>query len=173
MMSSSPRPPFEAYYIYVLLAVAAFFVADVVTTGVRGYMLPTHSPSTKNKRMATLPVKSKSEYASITQRNLFNSDGIIPPPLSQGDEEEIDDSVPVPTQLPLSLIGTIVHGNPNRSVATIQNRSRSQNEQFQAYRVDDEIPGMAQILSISRKQVILGIQTMAAKNSLKSKTTHN
>lgn len=159
-MSNTPslepqdRPPLEPIYIYLVIGLAAFFISDLVTTHLRGYMLPTQAPPARIQKGQFLASKSRNEYNTITGRNPFNSDGIIPPPLSQEGEEPVDDSVPVPSQLPLTLVGTIVHANPKRSVATIQNRSRSQNEQFQAYRVDDEVPGMARILDVDRKRVV-------------------
>lgn len=148
------RPPFEGFYIYAALALVAFFVADTILTAIRGDMLPSQAPPARIGRAKEIQVKSRNDYQAITQRNPFNSDGVIPPPLSNDGEGETDDSAPVLSQLPLTLVGTIVHVDPKRSVATIQNRSKSLNEQFLAYRVDDEIKGMARILVIERKKVI-------------------
>lgn len=152
-MSSGPRPAFEKFYPFLLLGLGAFFISDVTTTAIRDKMLPSYSP-TKQNRHNQIKKKSRQEYAQITKRNPFNSDGIIPPPISQDGQDDADDSVPVPSQLPLTLVGTIVHGNPMRSVGTIQNRNAAQGRQYQAYRVDDEIPGLAQIQTIERKRVV-------------------
>ena len=141
--------------IYAVLALSSFFVADSLITASKPYMLPTQAPPGKISSQKSTAQKRKSEYAVITRRNPFNSDGIIPKPLSSDIVEKPGgDQPPVPSQLPLKLVGTIVHGNPTRSVATIQNSSQSLNKQFQAYRVGYEIKGMATILSVSRKRVV-------------------
>ena len=117
-------------------------------------MLPNQAPPARIQKPRETLVKERSDYLIITQRNPFNSDGVIPPPLSSEGGEETDDGVPVLSQLPLTLVGTIVHLDPKRSVATIQNRGKSVNDQYVAYQVDDEIKGLAKILSIERKKVI-------------------
>jgi general secretion pathway protein C len=62
------------------------------------------------------------------------------------------DAPPVPSQLPLVLVGTIVHVNPNRSVATINLRNK--NDQM-AFMVGAVIPdNLATITKIERAKVI-------------------
>ncbi|MEM7646253.1 MAG: type II secretion system protein GspC, partial [Pseudomonadota bacterium] len=57
---------------------------------------------------------------------------------------------PVPTSLPLNLVGTIIHGRDERSVATIQVKGKD----IQAVMVGEELDGMAEIKEITRYKVI-------------------
>ncbi|RYZ66953.1 MAG: hypothetical protein EOP05_18410 [Proteobacteria bacterium] len=57
----------------------------------------------------------------------------------------------MPSSLPLQLVGTIVHGNPARSVATILVRNK--NEQIPV-KVEGDLDGMAVITKIERAKVI-------------------
>lgn len=150
----NPRPPFEGLYIYVLLFFVGFLVADLVTTQMRGSMLPAAGVS-QNQKLSRRPVKKAdvSLFAGIKDKNIFNSDHIIPPSLGEkqnGDNFE-DDSKPVLTSLPLDLVGTIVHGDGNRSVSTIQVKGK---KEILPYKVGEEIDGMAKIREISRNKVI-------------------
>lgn len=146
------RPPFEPFYIYVLLTLIGYFVADTAITAFRGEFLPTKAPTSKQKRKTQITRKNKSEYQTITKRNIFNSDGIIPPALTEeGAEEAESNEEAVPSQLPLNLVGTIVHFDKSKSVATIQSRS---NNKIKAYKNGRSIESLAEILEIERKKVI-------------------
>ncbi|WP_374079675.1 type II secretion system protein GspC [Bdellovibrio bacteriovorus] len=58
---------------------------------------------------------------------------------------------PVPSQLPLNLIGTLVHSNPEKSIAAIEVRGKNQ---VVSYSPGKEIEGMASILKVERQKVI-------------------
>lgn len=149
--SDPGRPPFEPFYIYILLLFLSFLTADTVITALRDLMLPQSAPSSQARREKFPQRKSKGEYRSITKRNIFNADGEIPPALARDGEREDDNAPPVPSQLPLNLVGTIVHFDKARSVATVQNRSRNR---VQSYKIDYEIDGLARVLEIQRKRII-------------------
>jgi general secretion pathway protein C len=98
---------------------------------------------------------SKSTYTDrIVNRNIFNSKDMPPPiaRLSNENENEVveDDNTPVLSGLQLNLDGTLVHRNPFRSIATITGQGKT----F-SYSVGDEIDGMAEIVSVIRKKVII------------------
>lgn len=99
-------------------------------------------------------IGSKGSFTDkIVDRNIFNS-GPMPEPLAnlknkKEDEEVIEDNDPVLTGLQLTLEGTIVHRNPFRSLATLTSGGK-----MLSYSVGDEIPGMAEIISVVRKKVI-------------------
>lgn len=92
-------------------------------------------------------------YNSILSKNIFNWDGVIPDaitpkgvPSKPGEEQD-----PVPTQLPLNLVGTIVHSKPEKSVASIELKSKNQSV---SVRMKAEIENMAEIVKIERNKVI-------------------
>lgn len=146
------RPPFESVYIYVLLFLVGYIIADLSLLQARSAMLPTEPPPAYSPAAHDVRVASRPEYNIISDRNLFNADGMIPPALSAQDKGDVQDeaSPAVLSQLPLKLEGTIVHLNPNRSVATIIVQSKSET---QAFMIEDEIEGLAKITKIERRKV--------------------
>jgi general secretion pathway protein C len=101
--------------------------------------------------MAQQNFTSTSNYVKTEKRNIFNQDGVIPPALEGGDKGGGLDGIPVASQLPLKLEGTLVHANPKKSVATITVKSKNE---AQAFMVDHEIENMARITKIERRKVI-------------------
>ncbi len=88
----------------------------------------------------------------ILARNIFNSDGVIPPAINQGaGEQNQEEANPVPSQLPLVLLGTIVHVNPARSVATIEMKN---NNKILPFIPNDDMEGIAKLLKVDRKRAI-------------------
>jgi general secretion pathway protein C len=87
----------------------------------------------------------------ITERNIFNADGLIPPPLGATDGDDMLNRTPVLSQLPIQLLGTIVHFNPKMSIATVSLTSKSMSS---SYKVDEDIEGMAKVVKIERKKLI-------------------
>ena len=151
-MRVAKRPPLEGLYIYILALFIGFLVADLAIQYVRPGMLPTQPPPmhpTKAPHQTFTPV---SEYLPIERRNPFNQDGVIPAPLTGADGTGGGvDNVPVASQLPLKLEGTLVHSNPHKSVATINVKGKSD---AQAFMVDGEIENMARVTKIERRKVI-------------------
>lgn len=147
------KPPrFERTYIYILMVFLAFLSADLLTTYVREYMFPTKAPQVPmTTTQSTLPATPRGEYTVITNRNIFNSDGVIPDPLKNENQEQSPDSMPAElSQLPLGLVGTLVHVDPGKSIATIELKSKSKILPFQ---VGEEIEGMATVQKIERRKV--------------------
>ncbi len=149
------RPLFEKLYPYILCVFLAYCLADLGLLLIRDKMLPhSISPLTKKKK-EPLQQLSRQSYNPIIHRNIFNSDGIIPNPLNRtGNVEPIAgalaNAVPIPTTLPLELVGTIVHANPKKAIATIKIGS----DKVFPYMINDSIEGMATLLSIKRKKAI-------------------
>ena len=138
--------------IYALLVLIAFVIADLSTLIFRGQMFPTApAPARPPVRVAQNQGQS-GNYGSIVGRNIFNSDRKIPPAVGAAGGTAQPDAPPVPSQLPLALIGTIVHVNPERSVATLNLKSK--NDQV-AVRVNDQIPETpATVLEITRTKIV-------------------
>lgn len=150
----NPRPPFEGYYVYALLFFIGFLIADFGTTFIRGSMLPVGGITrVKSTGMRNYQAKRRASiYSSIKDKNIFNSDQFVPESLGSqksggGFEENLR---PVLTSLPLELVGTIIHGRHEMSVATIQVRGKD----IQAVKEEEELEGMAKIREITRHQVI-------------------
>lgn len=147
------RPPFEGIYIYIFAVLVGYWGADISTTSFRADMLPAEAPPSKAKKRSMNKRAYKSDYDTIAQRNIFNSDGKIPPAMSASKDqgEEVQENAPaVPSRLPVKLLGTLVHGNPKRSIATINVSGKSKTG---AYKVDGDLEGLATITKIERRKV--------------------
>ena len=146
------RPPLEGTYLYALALFAGFLLADLGVLYVRPSMLPTEPPPARPAKPLRFKFTDVSKYAKIEQRNVFNQDGKIPAAITAGETGGGVDNVPVPTQLPLKLQGTLVHSNPNRSVATIASKGKSD---ARSYLVNGDIEGMARVQAVERRKVII------------------
>src|SRR5690606_11260673 len=93
-------------------------------------------------------------FNTIISRNIFNSDGIIPPALNGGgsDSPQEKDADPVPSQLPLTLVGTLVHSNPEKSIAAVEVKCKGQ---VVSYTPNKEIEGLAVVERVERMRLIL------------------
>lgn len=149
---SKGRPPFEAFYIYILALFAGYLIANLGILFVRPGMLPTQPPPMRPSSVPRQEFTSLSQYQKIQERNVFNADGKIPPAMTaDGSTTPALDAPPVASQLPFKLEGTLVHANPHKSVATISSKSKNE---AKPYMVDQEIDNMARITKIERRKVI-------------------
>lgn len=128
-------------------------MADLTGLGFRAVMVPTAAPSAKRQLSEPAPYKPRSDYNDILARNIFNSDGFIPD-VQIADGGTVDTSGPAKeSQLPLQLVGTIVHANPGKSVATIELKGNA--EKIIPYIPNDDIEGMATLLKVERKKAFI------------------
>jgi general secretion pathway protein C len=113
-----------------------------------------------NKVRQFIPPQS-STYQVIVSKNIFAPDNVIPDTLAilkakqsnnVAKEEQVKEDVPVPSTLPLSLVGTIVHSNPEKSIANIEIKSKNMTI---AVRVGKTIERMAKLESVERGRVII------------------
>ncbi len=148
---SYERPPFEKFYILVFILFVSFLVGDLATLYVRQYLLPTTVPPKKIASMQNRAARTYN-YPDIITYNIFNSDHQIPPSLAQLEGGMTPDGAPRLSQLPLDLIGTIVHANPKRSIATINQRGQNLVEPFS---VGQTIGSLAEVKEILREKVII------------------
>ena len=147
------RPPFEKLYPYLLALLLGYWLADLGTLKIRDKFI---AKSVVNVQLQRRPLLTKrllrTEYNVITDRNIFSADGIIPPPFSSENVSQQEDmSDPVPSRLPLKLIGTIVHTNPARSVATVQIQGKG----IFPYIPDDDMESLAQLVKVERLMAVL------------------
>lgn len=146
-LTEPQRNRITKWALYGLLLFFAFSVADLIIIYYRDRFLPDQAPP---KKEAKAPVNfriDRGQYSPIVSRNIFNSSGIIPDPLRPKEEEAKKDDVPVQSNLPITLIGTLVHSNPNKSVAAIEVKSKSISG---SYMVGAEIEGLAKVENIQR-----------------------
>ena len=147
--SSYNKPPFEKFYIYIFLLLLSFSISDSLTIMLRVKMIPESKPSKVARRPRIQP--NIASYHNILDRNIFDSSGIIPPPIIQQESDNpMDEGNPIPSSLPLQLIGTIVHANPDKSIATIQ----LQPDQIIPYSKDDNIGDLATLVRVERRRAI-------------------
>lgn len=145
------RPRFEKYFVHALLAFIALLTADAIILGFRDRMMPTSAPPARSA--APLANSNPYEsYDSVVSRNIFNSDGVIPPPVTNGGAgKQNDDMNPVPSQLPMQLVGTIVHVNSARSVATVELKNINK---ILPFLPNDDMEGLATLIRVDRKRII-------------------
>jgi general secretion pathway protein C len=140
------RPPFEGAYVFLLAIFIGFVIADLAIIKVRPMMFPETEPPSRPRPFIQ---QAQVDYSAIPKNNIFNSDGVIPPPLSGGGTG--NDENPVPTTLPLQLMGTIVHVNPKKSVASIQVRG---NPIIGGFSAGDDVEGLAEMVRVERRKAV-------------------
>jgi general secretion pathway protein C len=143
------RNRISKWALYGLLIFFAFTVADLTIIYFRDHFFPDQAPP---KKEAKIPVNyriDRGQYSPIISRNIFNSSGIIPDPLRPLEEDGSakKNDVPVQSSLPMTLIGTLVHSNPEKSVAAIEIKSKNISA---SYTVGAEIEGLAKVEAIQR-----------------------
>lgn len=153
---SVSRPPLEEFYPYILGSTIGLMAADVAVTTSRSFMLPDQAPPITRSAQKSRGMKMQSEYSNIVQRNIFNSDGVIPDAINkkEGEDAKPDDDGPaVPSSLPIQVLGTIVHINPAKSVATLK-INRGQNKVL-PYIPNDDVEGIATVVKVERHKVFI------------------
>lgn len=162
---TEPKNKLKSFLLYGFLFYIAFVTADLVMLKfVRPQFIFKIAAKNKLKRVASFEPETKgfeiSELGAsdvltgrIVSRNIFNS-GDMPPALAKikkGPTTEVfEDGDPVLSGLQLTLEGTAVHRNPFRSLATITGSGDTK-----TYTVGDDVAGMAEVVSVIRKKVII------------------
>jgi len=146
-MSAEKKKLIQKWSIYGLILFIAYMSADLGIVFVREHFIPQEPPPRKTQQIQPKIMIDKSQYASITNRNLFSSQGFIPDPIVAKVDDTPKVDVPRPTSLPLNLIGTLVHSNPAKSVAAIEVKSKNMTG---SYMPGAEIEGLAKIETIER-----------------------
>jgi general secretion pathway protein C len=147
------RTPLETASIYLLMAFIGFIIADLSILYFRPMMLPVQPPPTRVQPPRIVARADRSAYNGISDRNIYNSDQKIADPVGSegGEGKAAPDAAPVPSTLPIQLLGTIVHANPERSIATIT--ARASTEPL-AVKVNGKIPDLATVVKIERSKII-------------------
>lgn len=147
------RPAFEKWLSYLLFVFIGFVVADLLILSYRDLMLPNQTPPPRPRKTLNENLVSRGAFNTLISRNIFSSDGVIPDALiAKGqDPNKIEEAAPVPSQLPLTLVGTLVHSNPERSIAAIVIKGKTQTL---SYSPKSNIENMATLLKVERQKVI-------------------
>lgn len=147
------RPPVDQFYPWILVFVLAFGIADLLIVKYRHLMLPTEAPPPRPHQMAQPNLIDANQFRPIIDKNIFAADGKIPPALVSKDQQNNEgEENATPSALPLTLVGTLVHSNPEKSIATIQVKSKNATV---ALRVGKEIEGMAKLVRVERSRAII------------------
>lgn len=130
---------------------SAWFIADLFSLLFEKY-IPSPPVSPLAMRSRTMVMSSPMDYEIIYSRNLFSSK------VEKKKGNEIDlEADPIPTNLPIQLIGTVIFQNPSRSMAALQDKS---DNKVYPVRMNDEITGKLQVLSVeARKVVFINLQS--------------
>ncbi len=147
------RPPLEKLYPYFLAIFIGYCVADLSILQFRDRMLPQSAPPSRPKTTNPDGGETRGAYNTILSRNIFASNGVIPDALvMKGQDPNQKEAAPVLSTLPINLIGTLVHSNPDKSIASIEIKSKNQ---ILPYHVKDDIAGLATVVSVERQHVVI------------------
>ncbi len=140
--------------LYALLTFIAFTIADLTIIYFRDLMIPTQAPPKKIVKPSQAQYMDRSQFNSITNRNLFSSSGIMPEAITarKDSAEPGQDAAPIPSQLPLNIIGTMVHSNPAKSIVAIEVKSKNISGSFST---GADIEGLAKVEKIERNIVYI------------------
>jgi len=150
------RIPFAHWAPYMLAGGIGLMLADATTLALRPKMIPTATPSARRpfRPEPNNSLVSRMEYTDITNRNIFNSDGVIPENMvAEEGKSGFDENIAVESTLPITLLGTIVHANPGKSVATLEVKTQSHGPL--PYIPNDEIEGIAVLIKVERRKIYI------------------
>lgn len=148
---NSSRPRHQTLAVIILLLLLGYAGADLAVLSFRDKLLPGDPPMVRPPITRAQTYVPKEKFQIITGRNIFSSDQKIPDALG-GTPQHQEDGQPVLTSLPLALVGTLVHANPTRSVATVNLKNKNE---VIAVRVDGVIPeGLGTVTKIERWKMV-------------------
>ncbi len=132
----------------ILIVGIAFLISDLLVIKSHNFLLADNNlPPIRLSRQSSVSGSSVSDYNNLWENNIFHT-GPIPQQL----EEPPSNAEPEKSSLPFKLKGTIIHANPNRSVATIDGGLKNKTS---SYQVGDVIENQAEIRHIQRGKVII------------------
>lgn len=148
------RPSLENFFPWIIVFCLAYSAADLLIIKYRHLMLPTEAPPPRPRQFSPSNMIDSSAYRQIIDKNIFAADGKIPPPLVSKDQgtDNNGEEIPQPSNLPLNLVGTLVHSKAEKSIATIEVKSKNQTV---ALSVGKEIEGIAKLEKVERNRAII------------------
>ena len=150
-----------------------YSAADLTILSVRDNLLPSKPQNvnlTNKVPQSTSMQDSKGALQSIVSRNIFSQDGSIPEPLSaKGTKEKPgQEAEPIASQLPLGLLGTVVHSNPAKSIAEIELKTKAT---AIAVRVGRDIENIANLVKVERNRIVIRNLNTSALEFIEIKTS--
>jgi general secretion pathway protein C len=148
------RPLFEKWLSYLLFVFIGYAIADLLILNYRHLMLPNQTLAPRARRAQSENIASRGSFNTIISRNIFSSAGVIPDPLTAKgqDPSKVHEAEPIPSNLPLTLVGTLVHSNPDKSIAAIQIRGKNQ---VLPFTTKQNIETIASLIRVERQKVII------------------
>lgn len=143
----------ERWYGLVFVIFLGYIIADLLILAFRHEMLPSKASRARMKPPPPSPVLNREAFQSIIKRNLFSSLDQIPPELVGKNDDSKVEQAPIPTTLPLNLIGTLVHSDPLKSIAAIEVKTKT--NQVLSFSVGREIENLATVETIERGRVVI------------------
>lgn len=138
--------------LYILLVFVAFCAADLTIIYLRDLMIPNQAPPKKVTRFTPPAVVDRSQFSVIVNRNLFSSSGVMPEAITSRKDDQKKENDPIPSQLPIGVIGTLVHSDPERSIAALSLKTKNKTG---SYSVGADVDGLATIEKIERNIVFI------------------
>lgn len=138
--------------LFALLVFLAFAIADLTIIYFRDRMIPDQAPPQKIAPLKQPAFIDRSQFTIIPNRNLFSSSGVMPDAITSSKGETRKDNAPVPSQLPINVIGTLVHSDPERSIAALEIKSKNMSG---SYPVGSDIEGLARLEKVERNIVYI------------------
>lgn len=149
------------YWPLAFTLVLALVVADLLVLYLRPYLLITPIKLGQATKPRIFVSPKAGDYQIVVSKNIFSPDGIIPDTLAalrakeknaEVQADEVKDDAPVPSTLPINLIGTIVHSSNTKSIANIEIKSKNITL---AVRVGNTIDNLARLESVERGKIII------------------
>ena len=133
--------------VFLFLIFLAFLCSDLILLQVDKLLLPEEKlPPISSLSSKNLKHKQDQSYQLIWEKNLFHEG---PLPTERIGTHSLYQQEPTKSSLPFKLTGTIVHVNPQRSVATLTSK-----ETTNPYKVGDVIDEQAEISRIERRKIV-------------------
>lgn len=152
LRSKSDNKNISKLALYALLAFIAFTIADLSIIYFRDRLLPDQPPPKKMQAFRPPAFVDRSQYSVISNRNLFSSNGVMPPALTSGKSNKPKENTPVPSQLPILVIGTLVHSDPEKSIAALEIKSKNKSG---SYATHADVEGLCTIEKVERNMVFI------------------
>lgn len=122
--------------------ICAWSISDLVSL-LLDRIIPPPPISRLSTRAAQRPTSYEAGNEVIATRNLFGIENVVSGPNPNAE--------PVPTSLPITVVGVVIFQDPARSMAAIQDSSESK---LYPVRAGDEVPGKMKILTVDQVRVV-------------------
>lgn len=156
--------------LYALLIFVAFCIADLTIIYFRDRLLPDQAPPRKSSASISRSHFDRSQYSVISNRNLFSSTGEMPPAITAVRTETKKENTPVPSSLPITIIGTLVHSNPSKSIAALEIKSKNKTG---SYIVGADVEGLCTIEKVERNIIYVRNSSNGMLEYIEMKSNQN